>query len=173
MNIEELFQDKTIKAKAKVSTLGDWLLSNDLPVDELLAYTDKTKATNKATCIEAIEYATKKQANIADESVFLYMINALKDEEPRVKWESARVIGNVAKQFPDYLAKAIINLLANAEHSGTVVRWATAYALAEILKLKTDNNINLLTQIKVLAEKEEDNGVKKKYLDGLKKVKAL
>lgn len=67
--------------------------------------------------------------------------------------------------------KSINSLLLNAENKGTVVRWATAYALAEILKLKTESNKTLLPEVERLCEKEEDNGVKKKYLDALKKVK--
>ena len=46
-----------------------------------------------------------------------------------------------------------------------------AYALAEILKLKMDYNKTLLPKIEILCEKEEDNGVKKKYIDAIKKVK--
>jgi len=171
MNIEQVFQDKTIKAKAKVSTIGEWLINNELPLEELLAYAEKQKAVDKATCIEAVEYATKKTPNIADESLLNFVVKALNDEEPRVKWESAKVIGNIAKLFPNQLDKAIKNLLPNAENKGTVVRWATAYALAEILKLKTELNKNLLPKIETLCEKEADNGVKKKYLDALKKVK--
>lgn len=171
MTIEQVFQDKTIKAKGKVSTIGEWLVNNEMPIEELLAYAEKQKATDKATCIEAVEYATKKVPTIADESLLEYVTKALKDEEPRVKWESAKVIGNIAKLFPTQLDKAIKNLLPYAENTGTVVRWATAYALSEILKLKTENNINLLPIIEQLNEKEEDNGVKKKYLDAIKKVK--
>ena len=36
----------------------------------------------------------------------------------------------------------------------TVVRWATAYALAEILKLKTTANKNLMPKIEMLSEQE-------------------
>lgn len=171
MTIEQIFQDKTIKAKSKVSIIGEWLINGELPIDELVAYAEKQKGSDKATCIEAVEYATKKSSNIADESLLSYVIKSLKDDEPRIKWESAKVIGNTAKLFPEHLDKAISNLLSNAENTGTVVRWATAYALAEILKLKTENNKKLLPKIEVLCEKEEDNGVKKKYLDALKKVK--
>lgn len=81
------------------------------------------------------------------------------------------MIGNVAKLFPVQLDKAISNLLVNAENTGTVVSWTTAYALAEIVKLKTESNKRLLPKIEVLCENEEDNGVKKKYLDVLKKLK--
>jgi hypothetical protein len=171
MTIEQVFQDKTIKAKSKVSTIGEWLINGDSPIDELVSYAEKQKATDKATCIEAVEYATKKLPTIADENLLAYLTKALKDDEPRVKWESAKVVGNIAKLFPTQIGKTINNLLPNAENSGTVVRWATAYALAEILKLKTENNKNLLPKIETLCEKEKDNGVKKKYLDALKRVK--
>lgn len=173
MAIEEIFKDTTIKAKAKVSTIGEWLTKNELPLEELLAYAEKQKATDKATCIEALEYATKQVPTIADEDLFAYVTKALKDDEPRVKWESAKVIGNIAKLFPAQLDKAINNLLPNAEKTGTVVRWATAYALAEIQKLKTDNNKKLLPKIETLCENEEDNGVKKKYIDAIKKSKKV
>ena len=171
MTIEQVFQDKTIKAKGKVSIIGEWLINKNLPIDELIAYAEKQKATDKATCIEAVEYATKKEPTIADENLLAYMTKALTDNEPRVKWESAKVIGNIAKLFPTQLDKCITNLLLNAENAGTVVRWATAYALAEILKLKTEYNEKLLPKIGILCDKEEDNGVKKKYLDALKKIK--
>ncbi|UUV20682.1 HEAT repeat domain-containing protein [Paenimyroides aestuarii] len=171
MNIEDLFKDKTIKAKAKVKTLGEWLLSDEMPIEELLAFAEQQKSTHKATCIEAIEWATKKTPSIANEAVFEYVTELLKEEEPRLKWESAKVIGNTAKLYPEKLEKAIDNLLLNAENEGTVVRWATAYSLAEIIKLKTENNWKLVPKVAVLCEKEADNGVNKKYADALKKVK--
>lgn len=171
MNLETVFADKAIKAKAKVTTIGEWLLEASLPLKELIAFAEQQKPVDKATCIEALEYATKKNLQIADENLLGYVTSTLKNEEPRIKWESAKVIGNVAKLFPDKMEKTIKNLLSNAENNGTVVRWATAYALAEILKLKIDNNKKLLPKIEALCEQEEDNGVKKKYLDALKKVK--
>lgn len=171
MNLEQVFKDKTLKAKAKVSLIGDWIINKELPFEELLAYTEKQKAVDKATCIEALEYATKKQPSIADETLWNFVTKTLKDEEPRVKWESAKVIGNITKFFPNQLEVVIHNLLENASNKGTVVRWATAYALAEILKLKTEMNKTLFTKIEKLAEVETDNAVKKKYLDALKKVK--
>jgi hypothetical protein len=172
MTIEQVFQDKTIKAKGKVSKIGDWLIKGELPLDELLAFAGKQKSTEKATCIEALEYATKKDPQkVATENLLVFVTKALNDDEPRVKWESARVIGNIARIFPDQLDKCVTNLLQNAENPGTVVRWASAYALAEIFKLKTNLNHKLLAKIELLCDKEDDTGVKKKYLDALKKVK--
>jgi len=171
MNIEQVFKDKSIKATEKVTTIGDSLLNSELPLDELLVFADNQNASDKATCIEAVEYANKKQPAIADESLLMYVTDSLKHDEPRIKWESAKIIGNIAKLFPDQVQKSVLNLLLNAENQGTVVRWATAYALAEILKLKTTANKNLMPNIEILSEHEENNGVKKKYLAALKKVK--
>lgn len=171
MNLTALFSDKTIKAKAKVAKIGNWILNNELTVHELLAFCETQKPAGKATCIEALEYATRKSPELADESMLDFVTGTLMDDEARVKWESAKVIGNVAKLFPGNLSLAIDHLLINATHTGTVVRWASAFALAEILKLKTDDYEKLLPAITLLSERETDSGVQKKYLDALKKVK--
>lgn len=171
MKIEELFQDKSIKLKSKVVILGAGLLDGTLFLHSLMTYADQQKATDKATCLEAIEYATKRNVAIADSGLLTYVTITLNDKEPRVKWESAKIIGNIVRLFPDRLDQTIINLLGNTHNSGTVVRWATAYALAEIIKLKTHHNDRLVSQTELLCEFEQDNGVKKKYLDALKKIK--
>ena len=142
-----------------------------MPVEELIAFAERAKDSEKATCIEAIEYATKEKQEIADESVFSFVTKMLTNKAPRVKWESARVIGNIAHLFPTKLNKPIANLLVNTENDGTVVRWATSYALGEILKLKTKHNKNLLPAIESILERELDNAIKKKYLEAIKKAK--
>ena len=171
MTVKELFEDKTKKAKEKVETIAKWLLDGSLSTGELLAFAEKAKDPEKATCIEAIEFATKQNAKIADESVFNYVTKALCENAPRIKWESAKVIGNIVHLFPTRLDQAISNLLTNSENDGTVVRWATAIALGEILKLKTKHNKTLLPAIESICDREQDNGVKKKYLNAIKKVK--
>lgn len=60
MNIAELLDDKTKKAKEKVETINEWLLDGSLPTDELLVFAEKAKDPEKATCIEAIEFATRQ-----------------------------------------------------------------------------------------------------------------
>jgi hypothetical protein len=171
MIIEEVLKDKTKKVKQKVETIGKWLLDGSLLTGELLAFAEKAKDPDKATCIEAIEFATRQNPKIADERVFDYVTKTLTENAPRVKWESARVLGNIAYLFPTKLNKAINNLLTNSEYDGTVVRWASAFALGEILKLKTKHNKYLLPTIEAICDREEDNGVKKKYLDAIKNAK--
>ena len=91
------------------------------------------------------------------------------NKAPRVKWESAKVIGNIAHLFPTKLDKVIGNLLTNSENEGTVVRWAAAFALCEILKLNIKLNEELLPALEAICNREEDNAIKKKYLDAIKK----
>lgn len=169
MTITGLLNDKTKKAKEKVEKISIWLLDGSLPIDELLAVTEKVKDPEKATCIEAIEFATRQNSKIANDNVFAFVTKTLTEKAPRVKWESAKVIGNIAYLFPEKLNKAIDNLLINTEYDGTVVIWAAAFALGEILKLKTIHNQDLLPVIEVICDREKDNAIKKKYLDAIKK----
>lgn len=171
MTIDELLKDKTIKPKDKTETICKWILDQSLPVDELIVFAEKQKDPAKATCIEALEYATKQNPEIADDNVLIFVTNTLAAKAPRVKWESARVIGNIAHLFPEQLEKSISNLLINTEHEGTVVRWSTAFALAEILKLKTKYNNDLLPAIETICEKEDKNSIKKIYSDAIRKAK--
>lgn len=171
MTIADLLQDKTKKAKEKVATISTWLLDGSLTTDELIVFADKSKDQEKATCIEAIEFTTRQNPKIGDETVFAFVTKTLTEKAPRVKWESAKVIGNIAHLFPTKLNKAITHLLTNSESDGTVVRWAAAFALGEILKLNTKHNKDLLPTIEAICDREQDNGVKKKYVDAIKKAK--
>lgn len=171
MKLEEILNDKTIKQKPKVEAISKMLLDGELSIDDLIAFAKSANDTLKATCIESLEFATRNNASIATEKCFKYVTQTLADEAPRVKWESAKVVGNIAKQFPTKLDKAIGNLLTNSEYNGTVVRWAAAFALGEILKLKTKHNTVLLPTLETISTREQDNAIKKKYLDAIKKAK--
>lgn len=169
MRIDELLNNKSLKPKEKTETLFKWLLDGSLPMDELLAFAENTKDTSKATCIEAIEYASKTKPTIADEALLNFVTTTLTSKAPRVKWESAKVVGNIAHLFPSNLQQVIDNLLINTNHEGTVVRWSSAFALGEILKMRTTYNETLLSTIKNICEKEEKNSIRKIYIEALKK----
>ena len=171
MKFEEIFTNKTLKQKTKTELLGTLLLNKKIAIDELIAFAKKSTAIEKATCIEAIEYATRKEPTIANQNCWSYLSKTLTEEAPRVKWESARVIGNIAHLFPSKLSIAITNLLTNTENDGTVVRWATALALSEIVNLKSKHIKELLPALEALCNSEEDMGVKKKYVEAIKKSK--
>ena len=171
MDIAKLLSDKSLKPKQKTELLGLKLISKELSIQDLLAFAEIAKGSAKATCVEALESATRQDTSIANEKCLAFACNALTDKAPRVKWESAKVIGNIAGMFPGKLAPAVKNLLINTESDGTVVRWAAAFALGEILKLNTRLNKELLPTVEAICNRENNNGVKKKYLDALKKIK--
>lgn len=169
MEITLLLNNKELKPKVKTETLSNWLLNGTINTESLLNFAMAAKEPAKATCIEALEFATKLNPKIADSNCFKFVTDSLTAKAPRVKWESAKVIGNTAHLFQDDLDEAIKNLLTNSEHEGTVVRWSSAFALGEILKLKTKHNLLLLPAFESICNQEEKNSIKKIYLDAIKK----
>lgn len=165
---QSIIADKTLKLKAKTDALSEALAANPANIDELLSIAQKSRESIKATCIEAIEFATKKDPSIATQACLDFVTETLLEEAGRVKWESAKVIGNIAKRFPNHLDKAIGNLLINTEHAGPVVRWSAAFALGEIYKMKSKHNETLLPAIEAIIAREEKNSVKKVYSAALK-----
>lgn len=169
MGFQELLNDKTLKPKEKTETLSQLVLNNPNSINELIEFAITSKDPIKATIIESFEFATKLKPEIADKTLLHFVSQTLTAKAPRVKWESAKVIGNIAHLFPKQLEEAIKNLLVNTEHEGTVVRWSAAFALSQIIKLKTPINKELIPAIESIIEREEKNSIKKIYLDGLKK----
>lgn len=170
MNFDELFSDKRMKPKEKTTFLSEWLLNNRRKLSELMDYAMESKDPIKATCVEAVEYASKQQPDIVDERSFDRIVDLLQHKAPRVKWESAKVIGNVAHLHQDNLSTAIGLLLTNTSYDGTVVRWSCAYALGEIVKLPKFQDKKFVEKLRSIMELEESNSIKKIYASAFKKV---
>lgn len=171
MYFKELLNNKSIKPKEKTEILSQWILENPGEISHLCNFAINSKDTHKASCLEAMEYASKQNPNISTSEWLEFATVSLTDKAPRIKWEAARVIGNIAPCYPAMLENAINNLLINSEHEGTVVRWSTAYALGEILKLKTDFNDIIIKAIEKIVENEEKNSIRKIYLSAFKQLK--
>ena len=170
MDLTTLFSDKNTKPSKKTETIRDALTDKRLQIGELLKFAEGAKEPHKATCLEALEYLTKTHPESATPAVLDFAADSLLSEAPRVKWESARVIGNIARVFPDKLDTAVKNLLINSEHEGTVVRWSTAYALGEIIKLKLKKYDDLIPATEAICKREEKNSIVKIYQKTIKKV---
>jgi HEAT repeat protein len=173
MDINELLKNKEIKSNEKTEILSQSILNKKITIDGLISFAETVKDSPKATCIEALEYASRKKPEIINEKCFNFIIENLTAKAPRIKWECAKVIGNMAHLYKNKLNDAIKNLLKNTTDEGTVVRWSAAFALGEILKLKTEYNKKLLPKINEICEKEEKNSIKKIYLDGIMMQKNL
>jgi hypothetical protein len=170
MNIHAVLADKQAKVKAKVETLSKMLLDGDVDLADMIEAARALTGSDKGTCIEAIEFATKARPEIASLECLKFVSDSLLDKAPRVKWESAKVIGNIAHVYPDKLDRTIGNLLTNSEFPGTVVRWSAAFALGKIVGLNMRRNKGLIPAIEAIVRREEDNAIKKIYQVALKQV---
>ena len=170
MSLKELFSDKNLKPSQKTQALSQAVSEKKISMSDLIEFAEKAKDPQKATCMEALEYATKEKPDMATRAVLDFASASLASKAPRVKWESARVIGNIAHLFPDHLETAVKNLLINSEHEGTVVRWSSAFALGEIIKLKLKKYESLLPAAEAICKREEKNSIIKIYQAALKKV---
>lgn len=169
MDFNSVFIDKSIKPKEKTEILSKSLLEDTHLIDELILFAKSAKDAVKATCIEAIEFATKANPAVGSLQCLEFATESLAEKAPRVKWESAKVIGNIAHRFPENLEQAIINLLINTEHPGTVVRWSAAFALGEIIKSRYGKVNELIPAIRTICDREKKNSIKKIYLAAIKK----
>ena len=170
MIINEIISRKSLKPKDGTAALSQGLLNKIITVDELVGYACLAKNTAKATCIEALEWATKSNPEIATMGCWVFVTQSLGSKAPRVKWESAKVIGNIALYFPNWLDTAIKNLLINSAHSGTVVRWSAAYALGEIIQIKALQDEILILALHAICEQEEKARIKKIYQAAFKRL---
>lgn len=169
MTLEEILSSKSLKPKDKTMMLSDGLLSYRISVDALIAFARNAADSPKATCMEALEYATKENIEIGTVECIEFAISQLNSKAPRVVWESSRLIANIAAKFPEESAAAILPLLKNTKHPGTVVRWSTATALVGIAKIDRKECIELRGKLKFIANNEKQNSIKKIYLNVLKK----
>ena len=170
MDLHAVLGDKQLKTKARVEAISKMLLDEKLSLADLIDTAKSSNNSDKGTCIEAIEFATKAKPQTATLDCLKFVTETLSDKNPRVKWESARVIGNIAHLFPQKLDKAICNLLTNAEFPGTVVRWSAAFALGEIIKVRTKRNKDLIPAVEAIMRHEKDKAIIKIYQRALRDI---
>lgn len=154
-------------AKKKVKALAEGLRSGAIAPAECVRALSEAPSVDRGTLVESLESATRVQPELVDGDVFRRLVECLADEAPRVRWEAARTVGNVAAQHPGKLAPAVEALLANTTHEGSVVRWATAHALAAILEAGHDPQ-DLRGRIQEIVARESDDGVRKVYEKALR-----
>jgi HEAT repeat protein len=134
--------------------------------DALDAGNDK----EKGVCLEVLEAVTREHPDWFANRLPA-VIKFIDHKAPRVKWESSRVVANMAPEFPQEAAEAIPKLVANTSDKGTVVRWSAAFALGEILKHNEKERKSLLARVDALLKKEQNNGVRNVYLKAMKALK--
>ena len=101
------------------------------------------------------------------------IVNYINYKAPRVKWGVPEAIGNMARKYPDKVAKAIPYLLKNTTDdkvNTTVIKWCAAYALSEIAKNNPKARIQLIPIFEKIIKTEQNNGVKNVYVKVLKAI---
>ena len=171
MGLEEIFKDKSLKPKERTAQLSKLVSEHVISLDELIQFAAKAKDPVKATCIESLEFASKADPGIITDAALAFVLDSLGSKAPRVKWECARVIGNCIHLFPANIDIAAGKLLVNTEDEGTVVRWSAAFALSQVLLLKSGINEQLIPAVETIMDREEKNSIKKIYAAALKKLK--
>jgi len=170
MRILERLRSSELKAKEAASMLARDFARDIELLRELGEDMDFCTDVEKGILMEALEYATDVDPDVA-EPVLDVVFECLSCEAPKVKWEAARVVGNIAHRFPDEVSRSVPRLLENTTHKGTVVRWSAAYALGEIVKHDAKVRRKLLPEIDKILRRERNNGVKNVYLKALKAVR--
>ena len=164
--VEEILQSKR-KPKEKVSLLAKKVKENNKFLNQLIEYFEVGSVADKGNCIEVMEYVSQDDPKFVLPYI-KFIIEHINNDAPKVKWETARVIGNVAQQFPDKVSNAIEKLFLNTKDKGTVVRWSAAFALTEIAKNNPKMQKELVPKFSEIVKKEENNGVKNVYVKALK-----
>lgn len=166
--IKEILKSKK-KPKEIITLLAEKLKSDKKLIVELINCFENCSVAEKGNCMEAIEYVTKEDPEFV-KNCLDFVIEHINDKAPRVKWETARIIGNVAQRFPDKIKEAVPKLLENTNDKGTVVRWSAAFALTEIAKSSLEMQKKLVPEFQKILQKETNKGVKNIYLKYLKDV---
>lgn len=164
--IEQILKSRN-KPKEKVNALAKEVKENRISIEQLIDYFKIGSVSEKGSCIEAIERIARDKPEIVLPHID-FIIDHINDQAPKIKWETARVIGNLSQKYPNDVAKAVPKLLFNTKDAGTVVRWSAAFALTEIAKNNLKLRKELVPRFKEIAEKEKNNGVKNLYVKALK-----
>ena len=77
MILKDFFADKQLKPSAKIKVMRQHVCENPSIIDELLSFAENSKHAIKASCLEAIKFATQTQPEIANQNCFHFIERSL------------------------------------------------------------------------------------------------
>jgi len=167
MQLLDTIRSSTKKRKVLLVELSEKAKKDKSLLNDFTKCLEEGNPVEKGICMEILEYVTHENPEAGVQYIDCAVVY-LNYESPLVKWESARVIANLAAKYPEKAAKAIDKLMANTKDKGTVVRWSTALAIGEIAKYNKKVQSDLVKKMEGLIKKESNSGVKNVYLKALK-----
>jgi HEAT repeat protein len=169
--IEHILHSKD-KPKRKQAALVGAILSNEIALADFFSFFKTGKDSDKGACADALKHISA--SNPALLAPYLdVLIEYINHPLPRVKWGVPEAIGNLAKDFPGEVEKAIPGLLKNTtgdEENSTVIRWCAAYSLGEIARYNPAARKKLIPVFEDLINQEQNTGVKNVYIKAMKAI---
>lgn len=173
MTIKQIIDDKAVKRLEKRNALIEGIISGNFDFSAVSAACSLLPEKKISILLEAIEEVSRSKEFVLGEDYLKLSESYILSSDPSCKREASRIVGNLAAAFPENLGHAITALMQNANHDGTVIRWASAYALSRIVIIPQYARGPLFEQISNLCEKEKETGVKNQYSKALKKAQRI
>lgn len=160
MTIQQIIDDKSIKRLEKRKALIEGIINGSFDFSAISAACSFLPEKKHFPYTGSLGRSQPFQRVPLEEDYLNLSERYILSPDPSCKREASRIVGNLAAAFPANLDHAIDALLQNAEHDGTVIRWASAYALARIVLIPQYVRGPLFEQVSRLCEKEQENGVR-------------
>ena len=169
MTIKQIIDDKSLKRLEKRNALVEGIINGSFDFSAVSAACSLLPEKKISLLLEAIEEVSRSKEVALEEEYLKLSERYILSSDPSCKREASMIVGNLAVAFPEKLDRAITALLQNTDDDGTVIRWASAYALSRIVIIPQYARGPLFGQISHLYEKEKESGVKNQYGTALKK----
>lgn len=171
MKLADILSDRHVKRMTARGMITDGIVKGVYTIEEICAASEVFGDKKVSVILEAIEEISNKGLMDLSETYLDLAKGYVSSADNACKREASRIIGNLSARYPQAVQDAIPALLENAEAEGTVVRWASAYALSRIIVLKEYCNTDLYGKLLSVCEGEQENGVKNQYLKALRKIR--
>ncbi|MBN2036115.1 MAG: hypothetical protein JW768_05175 [Chitinispirillaceae bacterium] len=172
MNAIETIFISAMKPKEKQTALVEAVCGGAANAKELIDFFISASYVDKGSCADAMKHIAERNPEILEPYIDT-LLPYINHKAPRVKWGVSEAVGSCAAKYPDKSALAIPYLLRNTaenEINTTVVRWCAAYGLSEIALHCVRARKKLMPEMKSIAEKEKNNGVRNVYLKTLQNI---
>ncbi|MCI6990530.1 MAG: HEAT repeat domain-containing protein [Clostridiales bacterium] len=171
MTITEIMNNKALKRLEKRHSLAEAIINREFNFSMILEACESLPEKSRSLLLEAVEEVSRFKAFALEADYLDLAEKYILSSDHSCKREASRIVGNLANKFPTKLDKAIPALLQNTKNDGTVIRWASAYALSRIIVIPQYAKSPLFEQLSDLCAKENESGVKNQYIKALKKQK--
>lgn len=173
MIIIDIINDKSLKRLEKREVIVESIINRKVDFSTISEACEILPEKKVSLLLEAIEEVSRSKEFILEADYLDLAEKYILSSDNSCKREASRIVGNLANKYPTKLDDAIVALLKNTDNEGTVIRWASAYALSRIIVIPQYAKSSLFEQISDLCAREEENGVKNQYIKALKKAEKI